>query len=125
MVTRTEPNPLTFTSILAEPVSRLDRELGYPCYVPDAEQWSEQTVIYLGRDIRAYVSLVTSTRASLSLYFFGGGRTNISNLTRPTWDAVLAGIGVAALVMRYRGQRGPLVRVIRRDGAIHHLSLLG
>ena len=50
-------------SLPAEPVSRLDRELGYPCYVPDVEGWTEKTVIYLGRDVRAYVSLVTTTCA--------------------------------------------------------------
>ncbi|TEB28578.1 hypothetical protein FA13DRAFT_1815710 [Coprinellus micaceus] len=38
--------------------------------------------------------------------------------------AILALVGVATLRSRYKGTRGSLLRVIRRDGGIHYLSLL-
>jgi hypothetical protein len=38
---------------------------------------------------------------------------------------VLALLGVATLVIRYNGQGGRLVQVIRRDGGRHYISLLG
>ncbi|TEB21339.1 hypothetical protein FA13DRAFT_1799994 [Coprinellus micaceus] len=37
---------------------------------------------------------------------------------------VLALLGIFALVTRYRGHSGDLVKVIRRDSGLHYLSLL-
>ncbi|TEB28628.1 hypothetical protein FA13DRAFT_774572 [Coprinellus micaceus] len=82
----------------AEPISPLDAELGYPCVVPSGEQWSALTIAYTGRDVRAYVNLVTTTLLSL--------------------------MGVITLAVRYRGQGGRLIQVLRRDGGVYYLSLL-
>ncbi|TEB28590.1 hypothetical protein FA13DRAFT_1735433 [Coprinellus micaceus] len=82
----------------AEPVSLLDAELGYPCYVPSSESWAVETVMYIAGNVRTYVNLVAT--------------------------ALLALLGVFALVVRYKGQGGRLVQVIRRDGGLHYLSLL-
>ncbi|TEB28613.1 hypothetical protein FA13DRAFT_1711638 [Coprinellus micaceus] len=83
---------------VVEPVSLLNTELGYPCYVTSAESWTEKTVGYSGRDVRAYMNLVATT--------------------------ILVLLGIETLVARYKGQRAPLVQVIRRDGGIHYLSLI-
>ncbi|TEB28594.1 hypothetical protein FA13DRAFT_1711624 [Coprinellus micaceus] len=48
-------------SFLAEPVSLLDAELGYPCYLPSTESWMEKTIIYIGVNIRVYMNLVATT----------------------------------------------------------------
>ncbi|TEB28574.1 hypothetical protein FA13DRAFT_1793767 [Coprinellus micaceus] len=79
----------------AEQVSPLDSGLGYPCYYVSEEQWAEKTVDYAGLVIRSYVTLATTI--------------------------VLAGLGVAALVMRYKGHEGRLVQVLRRDGGIYYM----
>ncbi|TEB28622.1 hypothetical protein FA13DRAFT_1815724 [Coprinellus micaceus] len=83
----------------AEPVSLLDVELGYPCYiVPWTGGGPEKTVMYSGGYIRAYVNLVATIVLSL--------------------------LGVMTFVARYKGQGSRLVQVIRRDGGINYLSLL-
>ncbi|TEB21346.1 hypothetical protein FA13DRAFT_1800006 [Coprinellus micaceus] len=80
-----------------EPVSLINVELGYPCYMLSEEGW-EKTMLNAGRNVRAYVNLVST--------------------------AILALLGIVTLVTRYRGKGGRLVQVIRRDGRIHYLSLL-
>ncbi|TEB28585.1 hypothetical protein FA13DRAFT_1735423 [Coprinellus micaceus] len=82
----------------AEQVSQLDEALGYPCYSPSAEAWVEETVAFIGRGTRGYVNLVATI--------------------------LLALLGVATLVIRYNGQGGRLVQVIRRDGGRHYISQL-
>ena len=42
-----------------------------------------------------------------------------------TLGIVLALVGAVTLVYRYKGQNGRLVQIIRRDGGVHYLSLLG
>ncbi|TEB27475.1 hypothetical protein FA13DRAFT_1816390 [Coprinellus micaceus] len=82
----------------AEQLSDIDAELGYPCYVTSVGGWEENTITYTGRDIRAYVNLAATT--------------------------LLALLGIVTLVIRYKGQDGRLIQVIRRDGGLHYLSLL-
>ncbi|TEB28572.1 hypothetical protein FA13DRAFT_1793766 [Coprinellus micaceus] len=82
----------------AQPTTPSYKVLGYPCYVPSSTQWSEQTIAHAGRHIRAYMNLAATL--------------------------VLALVGVATLAVRYKGHRGQLVQVIRRDGGAYYLSLL-
>ena len=49
----------------AEPITPLDAELGYPCYVTSSDQSAEITITAVGRDVRAYVDLALVTRTSL------------------------------------------------------------
>ncbi|KAJ3533794.1 hypothetical protein NMY22_g7189 [Coprinellus aureogranulatus] len=81
----------------AEPVSALDEELGYPCYVPSSEQWTELTAYGLGRNIRRYIYFATT--------------------------CVLLIAAVTTLVRRYKGHKGRLVRVLRRDGGAYYIAL--
>ncbi|TEB28597.1 hypothetical protein FA13DRAFT_1793778 [Coprinellus micaceus] len=82
----------------AEPISPLDTELGYPCYFPGTESLMETTVLFVGREPRAYMNMVANT--------------------------LLAVLAIVALVTRYKEQSGGLVKVIRRDSGLHYLSLL-
>ncbi|KAJ3546292.1 hypothetical protein NMY22_g2114 [Coprinellus aureogranulatus] len=81
----------------AEPVSALDEELGYPCYVPSSEQWTDLTAYGLGRNIRRYIYFATT--------------------------CVLLIAAVITLVRRYKGHKGRLVRVLRRDGGAYYIAL--
>ncbi|KAJ3546852.1 hypothetical protein NMY22_g1886 [Coprinellus aureogranulatus] len=83
----------------AEPVSDLDKELGYPCYLPSPEQWVKLTIAYIGHDIRFYITFATT--------------------------AVLLLLAGAALVVRYKGHKGHLVQVLRRDGGLYYIVLAG
>ncbi|TEB28652.1 hypothetical protein FA13DRAFT_1735487 [Coprinellus micaceus] len=82
----------------ASPISQLDKELGYPCYVVSFEDFVKGTVMYIGRDVRAYIDLAAT--------------------------AILALLGVATLFVRFKGHGGRLIQVLRRDGGIQYLSLL-
>ncbi|TEB28638.1 hypothetical protein FA13DRAFT_775290 [Coprinellus micaceus] len=82
----------------AEPVPFPFDELGYSCYIPSPAQTASQTILSVGRDIRAYVNLVTT--------------------------ALLMLVGAVTLIVRYKGSGGHLIQVIRRDGGVHYLSLL-
>ncbi|TEB28641.1 hypothetical protein FA13DRAFT_1793808 [Coprinellus micaceus] len=81
-----------------EPIYGLPAELGYPCPYASPAQWAEQTIAYVGREIRGYLTLCTTI--------------------------LLFGLGALTLVVRYKGQGGRLLRVLRRDGGIHYMSLL-
>ncbi|KAJ3540892.1 hypothetical protein NMY22_g4110 [Coprinellus aureogranulatus] len=83
----------------AQPLTQVDRELGYPCYVPSNEEWARATVSELGMDVRRYISFA-STAAMLLL-------------------------AVVTLIMRYRGHAGRLVRVLRRDDGIYYIAVAG
>ncbi|KAJ3528650.1 hypothetical protein NMY22_g9322 [Coprinellus aureogranulatus] len=83
----------------AEPVSDLDREMGYPCYLPSNEIWVESTIWGNGRDIRSYVN-------------FAG-------------TAVLFLLAGATMILRYKGHNGQLIKVLRRDGGLYYLVLAG
>ncbi|TEB29782.1 hypothetical protein FA13DRAFT_595242 [Coprinellus micaceus] len=89
---------VSFVQYPAEPVSHLDIELGYPCYFPSSKEWGEQTIIYVGRDARTYVNLACTV--------------------------VLALLAAMTVIVRYKGQGGKIIHVIRRDGGLHYLSLL-
>ncbi|TEB36896.1 hypothetical protein FA13DRAFT_1727271 [Coprinellus micaceus] len=79
----------------ADPITSLDAELGYPCYVP-----SDGAVLtFVARDTRAYVSLATT--------------------------AALLTLGISTTVLRYKGQNSGLVKVLRRDGGLYYLLLTG
>jgi hypothetical protein len=103
----------------AEQLSDIDAELGYPCYVTSVGGWEENTITYTGRDIRAYVNLAATTRALFRTPSLEKERGNSHHTT------VLALLGIVTLVIRYKGQDGRLIQVIRRDGGLHYLSLLG
>ncbi|KAJ3528088.1 hypothetical protein NMY22_g9546 [Coprinellus aureogranulatus] len=83
----------------AEPVSVLDKELGYPCYVPSSGDWIEMTLAGLGRDVRAYLHFATTAAILL-----------------------LAG---ATLIVRYKGHKGRLIQVLRRDGGLYYIIFAG
>ncbi|TEB28750.1 hypothetical protein FA13DRAFT_1775758, partial [Coprinellus micaceus] len=76
----------------AEPTSDLDNELGYPCYWVSSQQLSEETMTYAGRTIRSYLNLATTTPI----------------------------LGIATLIVRYKGTGSRLLQVIRRDGGVHY-----
>jgi hypothetical protein len=59
----------------AEPISPLDVELGYPCYFPGTESLMETTVLFVGREPRAYVNMVANTRELLPLPHTQGAKT--------------------------------------------------
>ncbi|KAJ3546845.1 hypothetical protein NMY22_g1888 [Coprinellus aureogranulatus] len=83
----------------AEPVSGIFKELGYPCYILATEKRVGSSASGYGLGIRSYVNVATTA----ALF-------------------VLAG---AALIMRYKGQKGRLLRVLRRDGGIYYFALTG
>ena len=99
-------------------VSLLEEELGYPCYIPEIEK----TVISIGHNIRSYFNLIGTARALL-LYptTIREGRLGEADPCHP----VLALLGIVALVTRYRRRGNRLVQVVRRDGGLHYLTLLG
>ena len=103
----------------AEPVTPLDEELGYACSYISLEDWSEGSITYVGLDIRSYANLAATTCLSHSSAANDTSQTDRAGVT------VLALLGVVTLITRYRGQGGGVVQVIRRDGGIHYLSLLG
>ncbi|KAJ3523385.1 hypothetical protein NMY22_g11462 [Coprinellus aureogranulatus] len=81
----------------AEPITEIDKELGYPCYVVSSEDWYESTDWGRGRDIRAYIIFACT--------------------------AVLFLLAVTAIVVRYKGHSGRLVNVLRRDGGLYYIAL--
>ncbi|KAJ3517718.1 hypothetical protein NMY22_g13902 [Coprinellus aureogranulatus] len=83
----------------AEPVTEMFKELGYPCYAPSPEQWLKLTLSGLGADVRAYLNFATT--------------------------AVLLFLGGAALVLRYKGHKGRLIQILRRDGGVYFIALAG
>ncbi|KAJ3516851.1 hypothetical protein NMY22_g14109 [Coprinellus aureogranulatus] len=95
-------NGLIFTVIgsiqlPAEPPSPLDRELGYPCAIPPNEEWLTGTIAGVGRSARIYLSFATTVCLLL--------------------------LAIVTLVLRYRGQNGRLVQIIRRDGGLYYIAL--
>ena len=48
---------LTDTFFTDQPVSPLPAELGYACPYAAPVQWAQQTIAYVGRDIREYLTL--------------------------------------------------------------------
>jgi hypothetical protein len=80
---------------------------------------------YAGRTIRSYLNLATTTRSSITLRSFCW-RECINKLTSlDMGPIVLAILGIATLIVRYKGTGSRLLQVIRRDGGVHYLSLLG
>ena len=62
---------------LADPISELDEELGYPCYITSSEQW-ETTIAVIGEKPRAYVGL--SVTAHSSLFGLWGDTNQLTSL---------------------------------------------
>ncbi|KAJ3542604.1 hypothetical protein NMY22_g3447 [Coprinellus aureogranulatus] len=83
----------------AEPVSKLEEELGYPCYAFSNERWHKSTIAGLGSDSRRY-------------FYFAA-------------TAALVIMAAAALATRYRSHKGRLVQVLRRDGGMYCFFLAG
>ncbi|TEB25825.1 hypothetical protein FA13DRAFT_1817260 [Coprinellus micaceus] len=81
----------------AEPIGSLDEELGYPCYVPSPDIWATETVAGIGRDSRNYLNFA--------------------------FTIVLFFLAVITLFVRYKGQKGPLIQVITRDGGLYYVAL--
>jgi hypothetical protein len=75
-------------------------------------------VLNLGRGVRAYVNLVAT---ACELLYPPPPDKELSTDT----EIVLALLGIVTLVARYKGQGSHLLQVIRRDGGIHFLSLVG
>jgi hypothetical protein len=81
----------------------------------------ETTVLYAGREIRAYMNIVANTRALPHTLPSEEGAKTMSSYIK----TVLALLGIVTLVTRYKGQGNRLVQVIRRDGGLHYLLLIG
>lgn len=109
---------LLIIPILAEAVSGLDVELGYPCYIPSAEGWMELTILGVRRDIRGYINFAIAIRWFSTRFHKKETDTELS-------FPVLLILVVATLIGRYRGQQGRLVQVIRRDAALYYIALAG
>ncbi|KAJ3538435.1 hypothetical protein NMY22_g5170 [Coprinellus aureogranulatus] len=88
-----------FVQYPAEPITDLDRELGYPCYVLSTDVWISETITGLGFNVRIYLGFATT--------------------------CLLIILALATIVLRYRGQNGRFIQVLRRDGGIYYLALAG
>ncbi|KAJ3528489.1 hypothetical protein NMY22_g9388 [Coprinellus aureogranulatus] len=75
-----------------ESISSFDEELGYPCYCPSTDDYIASTVTGLGLGTRAYVQFATTTLLLL--------------------------LAVSTVFFRYRGHKGRLIHIIRRDGGL-------
>ncbi|KAJ3512897.1 hypothetical protein NMY22_g15201 [Coprinellus aureogranulatus] len=80
----------------SEPITPLDQELGYPCYLPEPSGFSG-TLRGLGIDVRQYVNFA--------------------------FTILLLALAIATLVIRYRHHNGRLIQVIRRDGVLYYFTV--
>lgn len=92
--------------------------MGYPCYVPSSSDWVELTVSGVGREVRQYVSFITTTCLCPLFPWIHDARTDMRL-------AVLLVLAIVTIAIRYKGHNGKLVQVLRRDGGAYYLALAG
>jgi hypothetical protein len=104
-------------SFSAEHISRLDKELGYPCYVLDnADAWRS----FPGENLSsfAYMGFISAVGESSNYSSSFHSSLILFLPVFVVWAAM-------ALVYGCKAYGGRLLRVIGRDGAVYYLAAAG